>query len=130
MEIDRNIECRLRQFLERADCLINFERVAVTPDQIVEHHLPTRPTKRTAHGRGLHQGDSVEVDALDPDDLRALVRDRIVQHVDKERLRVHQAAEESERELLGGLPAMLRRSAARKAAAKHTAANQSPAAAH
>jgi hypothetical protein len=53
----------------------------------------------------------VEVDALDPDDLRDLVRGRIAQHVHRDRLRAHLAAEESERQLLGGLPAMLRRSA-------------------
>jgi hypothetical protein len=84
----------------------------VTPDQIVDYALPTRPTKATSHGRALHHGDSVEVDALDPDDLRGLVRDRIGQHVDDELLRAHLAAEESERQLLGGLPAMLRASQA------------------
>jgi len=111
VEIDRNIQRRLRQFVAPNDSLIHFERVAVTPAQIAEHALPTRPTKRTSHGRGLHHGESVEVDALDPDDLRDLVHGRIAQHVDVDRLRVHLAAEESERKLLGGLPAMLRRSA-------------------
>jgi len=111
VEIDRNIERRLREFLALADFLIHFERVAITPGQIAEYELPTRPTKTTSHGRGLHRGESVEVDALDPDDLRGLVRDRIAQHVDRDLLRAHKAAEESERLLLGGLPAMLRRSA-------------------
>jgi hypothetical protein len=36
------------------------------------------------------------------------VRDAIERHVDPVRVAVPQAAEESERELLGGLPAMLR----------------------
>jgi hypothetical protein len=111
VEIDRNIERRLREFSAPHDFLIHFERVAVTPRQIVEYALPTRPTKTTSHGRGLHHGESVEVDAIDPDDLRQLVHDRIVQHIDSNRLRTHKAAEESERLLLGGLPAMLRRSA-------------------
>jgi len=111
VEIDRNIERRLREFLAPRDFLIHFERVAITPEQIAEYQLPTRPTKTTSHGRGLHHGESVEVDALDPDDLRGLVRDRIAQHVNPDLLRSHKAAEESERLLLGGLPAMLRRSA-------------------
>jgi hypothetical protein len=111
MEIDRNIERRLREFLGPLDSLIHFERVAVTPAQIIEYALPTRPTKTTSHGRGLHHGESVEVDALDPSDLLLLVRDRIAQHVDPQRLQAHRVAEESERKLLGGLPAMLRRSA-------------------
>jgi hypothetical protein len=109
VEIDRNIERRLREFVSPLDHLIHFERVAVTPGQIVEYDLPTRPTKRTSHGRDLHRGDSVEVDALDPEDLRSLVQDRIFRHIDAGRLRATRAAEESERELLGGLSAMLRR---------------------
>lgn len=112
VEIDRNIERRLREFLAPLDFLIHFERVAITPRQIIEYALPTRPTKTTSHGRGLHHGDSVEVDALDPDDLRGLVRGRIAQHIGPDRLRAHLAAEQSERQLLGGLPAMLRASQA------------------
>jgi hypothetical protein len=112
VEIDRNIERRLREFVAPLDFLIHFERVAITPQQIIEYALPTRPTKTTSHGRGLHHGESVEVDALDPDDLRGLVRGRIAQHIGPDRLRAHLAAEQSERQLLGGLPAMLRASQA------------------
>jgi len=86
--------------------------VAVRREQIDEYELPTRPTKRTAnHGRGLHEGESVEVDALPPATLLGLVRGAIDRHVDPARVALLEAAEASERELLGGLPAMLRRSA-------------------
>ena len=108
LEIDRNLERRLREFAPRAD--INFERVAVRRQQIEQYDLPTRPTKAmTSHGRGLHEGDSVEVDAIPPAVLLDLVRGSIERHVDRARVAVLEAAEASERELLGGLPAMIRR---------------------
>ncbi len=108
VEIDRNLERRLREFAPGSE--IHFERVAVRRAQIDEYQLPTRPTKRGAnHGRGLHEGESVEVDAIPPATLLALVRGVIERHVDPARVAVLDAAETSERELLGGLPAMLRR---------------------
>jgi hypothetical protein len=108
VEIDRNLERRLREFAPTSE--IYFERVAVRREQIEEYALPTRPTKRTSnHGHGLHQGESVEVDAIPPATLLGLVRGAIERHVDPARVTVLEAAELSERELLGGLPAMLRR---------------------
>jgi hypothetical protein len=108
VEIDRNLERRLREFAPRAD--IRFERLAVRREQIAQYGLPTRPTKKlTSHGRGLHEGDSVEVDAIPPAVLLDLVRGSIERHVDRARVAVLEAAEASERELLGGLSAMIRR---------------------
>jgi hypothetical protein len=109
VEIDRNLERRLREFAPASE--IHFERVAVRHEQIDELRLPTRPTKRaTNHGQGLHQGESVEVDAIPPATLLAMVRGAIERHVDPGRVAVLEAAEASERELLGGLPALLSRS--------------------
>ena len=45
----------------------HFERVAVTPEQIVEWKLQTRPTKTEAAGNRhakVFIGDSVELDAI------------------------------------------------------------------
>jgi hypothetical protein len=110
VEIDRNLERRLREFGPTSE--IHFERVAVRREQIDEYALPTRPTKRSGnHGRGLHEGESAEVDAIPPATLLDLVRSAIERHVDPARVAVLEAAEASERQLLGGLPAMLRRSA-------------------
>lgn len=110
VEIDRNLERRLREFAPWSE--IHFERVAVRREQIDEYQLPTRPTKRGAnHGQGLHEGESVEVDAILPGTLLALVRGAIERHVDPVRVAVLEAAEASEREILGGLPAMLRATA-------------------
>ena len=76
-------------------------KVAVQPEQIEAWNLPSRPTKtsdsRSAKWLG---GDSVELDAIDPNRLRALVRAVIEEHVDEGQLAVIRAAEESERELI------------------------------
>ena len=79
---------------------IHFERVAVTPEQIEEWDLPTRPTKRSdTRARGF-EGDSVEVDAIPPDQLRELARERIERHVDRRALRLTRQVEALERRTL------------------------------
>jgi hypothetical protein len=98
VHIDRNIERQLRQLAPAAD--IHFERVAVRPEQIEAWGLPTRPTKRTDSRSKNFVGDSVEVDAIPPQRLRRLVRERIEVHVDRRALEVQRVAEENEREML------------------------------
>jgi hypothetical protein len=82
---------------------IYFERVAVTPEQIREWDLPTRPTK-TSDTRAKSFGDiSVELDAIEPEQLRELVREVIEQHLPGDQFAVLKAAEASEREAIAGL---------------------------
>ncbi len=47
-----------------------------------------------------HRGESVEVDAIEPEDLRTLCRECIELHIDQRRLDILKVAEESEREVL------------------------------
>ncbi len=95
----RAIEQSLREFAPEAE--IHFERLAVTPVQIAEWHLPTRPTKTTdTRAKKFAADHSVELDAIEPDRLRELVQDAILQHLDLDELEVLRAAEASERELL------------------------------
>jgi hypothetical protein len=95
-------ECVDRTLKEMApDADITFERLAVTPDQIRDWRLPTRPTKKQ-DSRAKRFGvdvPSVELDAIHPDRLRALVRDAIERHLPARELEVLKAAEASEREL-------------------------------
>lgn len=77
-----------------------FDRLAVTPEQIEEYALPTRPTKTTDSRAAKFTGGSVEVDAIPPSILRQLVEDAITQHVDPDALRLTRVAEQSEREIL------------------------------
>jgi hypothetical protein len=82
------------------DAEIYFERIAVTPRQIERWDLPTRPTKaKDTRAKGF--GDiSVELDAIEPNRLRQIVRRAIEQHLPRHQFKVLKAAEESERLLL------------------------------
>jgi hypothetical protein len=98
IDIPRKVEAGLREFAPFAD--IHFQRVAVLPEQIEELQLPTRPTKKTDSRSKTFEGESVEVDAIPPAQLRSLARRCIERHVDRHALRVMQITEESERALL------------------------------
>lgn len=113
--IDPTIERRLREFAPEAE--IYFERVAVTPDQISQWDLPTRPTKKTDSRSKSFEGESVEVDAIEPAKLRELVRACIERHVDADALAKTRAAEASERSILTSLsdPKALAKLSKRKA---------------
>jgi hypothetical protein len=74
-----------------------FERLAVTPEQIVEYDLPTRPTKSSDSRSRKFEGDSVEVDAMPSRVLRMLVEDAIEGWIDPEKLALVRLAEDSER---------------------------------
>lgn len=92
------IEESLRELAPAAD--IAFERIAVTEEQIHYWDLPTRPTKAT-DSRAKNFGDvSVELDAIEPGELRGLVETVIQMHLPPEQFEVLKAAEASERTLL------------------------------
>jgi hypothetical protein len=104
--IPQTIKKGLNQMCGRLDCPPPiFERVALTADHIAEHSLPTRPTKRKGNMHAkMFEGDSVELDALPPNALRDMVREVIERHISPEALMVMRAAEESEREVIKGMP--------------------------
>jgi hypothetical protein len=68
-----DIKRKLREF----GALFNFVEAAVTPEQIAAMRLPTRPTKRSdtraKRWFAAGKGNSVDLDAIPPNDLRALV---------------------------------------------------------
>ncbi|MBZ9604259.1 hypothetical protein [Phyllobacterium chamaecytisi] len=97
----RATETSLRGFAPDAE--INFTRLAVTERQIKEWALPTRPTKKS-DSRAKNFGDiSVELDAIDPQMLRDLVEDAILQHLPRDQFDILKTAEKSERETLSGM---------------------------
>src|SRR5205823_1528517 len=99
------IEETLRELAPDAE--IHFERLAVTSEQIAAWDLPTRPTK-TSDTRSKGFGDiSVELDAIEPDDLRNLVQAALEEHLPQRQFEVLKAAEESERRIIGQLVAGL-----------------------
>lgn len=80
---------------------IVFQRLAVNPEQIAAWSLPSRPTK-TSDSRAKRFGyaESVELDAIHPDLLRALVEQAIRKHLPERQLQVLREAEASERQWL------------------------------
>jgi len=79
---------------------ITFERLAVTPQQIVEFGLPTRPTK-VKDSRAKHWvGGSVEVDAIPAPLIRRLVNDWIAGFHDADELQRLNLIEREERATL------------------------------
>ena len=97
-----HIERTLRELAPFAN--IRFERLAVTTSQIETFNLPSRPTKRTDSRAKAFEAEfgrgSVELDSIHPDTLRAIVREAIERHIDKDQLAVTKVAERSEREIL------------------------------
>jgi hypothetical protein len=94
----KKIEQTLREMAPDAE--IHFSRVAVTPSQIKNWNLPTRPTK-TSDSRSKNFGDiSVELDAISPGYLRTLVKLVIEEHLPKRQFEILKQAEASEREML------------------------------
>jgi hypothetical protein len=73
---------------------IKYELLAVTDEQIEAWRLPSRPAKENS------AEIAVELDAIPPDRLVALVNDAIVDLIDPHAWRLEQAVEESERKIL------------------------------
>jgi hypothetical protein len=96
------IEETLRELAPDAD--IVFERLAVTERQISDWDLPTRPTKASdSRAKSFGSSLSVELDAIEPNGLRALVQSAIEQHLPPEQFEVLKAAEKSERTIISRL---------------------------
>jgi hypothetical protein len=104
-----NIERRLREFAPSADII--FRQIAVLPSKITRWNLPTRPTKSSDPRAATFAEQSVELDAITPQRLRALVRTAIERHMPKRQYEILMAAEVSERE---GLVALAQAKAGQK----------------
>jgi len=101
-DIARKVEEDLRDFAgEEAGRLLEFTRLAVTEEQVGIFNLPTRPTKKSdSRSRNWDGSASVEVDAIDPNQLRGMV-DAVIEHfIDPHQLEVLQAVEAEERRTL------------------------------
>jgi hypothetical protein len=75
-----------------------FVRVAVTPEQIEEHNLPTRPPKKTDK-RAWSGTETVQAEALPPDALVAEVRQAVesrIDHVQLEAVKAEAAEQRAE----------------------------------
>jgi hypothetical protein len=101
IDITRTVERGIKEFAQGAE--ISFSRVAVTPRQVSDLNLPTRPTKQTDSRSRSFTGESGEVDAIPPATLRAMVRECIEKHVDQRALAKTRAIETAERDTLAAI---------------------------
>lgn len=98
VDIDRFVEEQIPAIAPDVD--MEFVRVAVLPEQIEEMSLPTRPTKKTDSRSGSFKGESVEVDAIPPSELRSLCEYCIRRHIDEDVYEKTLEIEEQERATL------------------------------
>ena len=80
LDIYRDINDKLQKFVP--DGRWSITRPAVTKTQIEEMQLPSRPTKKEDSRAKNFEGKSVELDAIEPDILRSMVRKCIFNHLD------------------------------------------------
>ena len=86
-------------FAKSAGSEVEFQRVAVTPEQIATYHLPTAPPKATDR-RSFAGTATTQAEALPPDILAAIVREAIESHRDPEIHRQALVREVAEREAI------------------------------
>ncbi len=95
--IAKHVEAELRRRAPDVDIVV--ERLAVTPQQVLDWHLATRPTKagdsRAARYVREYGPTCTELDAIAPEMLRSLVSVAIEEHAPEgfDQLRVVEAAE-------------------------------------
>ena len=87
-------------FAESADAEVEFQRVAVTSEQIATYRLPTAPPKTTDR-RSFSGTATTQAEALPPDLLASLVREAIEAHRDPEVHRQALIREEAEQRVIG-----------------------------
>lgn len=83
-------------FCEAYGGAVTFSRLAVTPEQILAHGLPTAPQKR-ADRRGPRMAETVQAEALDPATLAGVVRAAIIARMDTAQYRAVLAREHIDR---------------------------------
>lgn len=98
LDIPRKVEDGLREFAPEAE--IHFERLAVEPWQVEDWGLTTRPTKTKDPRAEAFDGESVEVEAIDPERLRRIVREAIEWHIPSGAINDLRTVEDDERRLL------------------------------
>lgn len=93
--IDKSIERELRRHLKPSVSL-DFQRIAITKEQIEKYDLPTKPRKASDR-RSLHIKETVEAEAMPASLLRSIVRRHVESLLPAGALEAVKVAEEEER---------------------------------
>jgi hypothetical protein len=97
-----HVQRKLREFVD-PDIYIFFSRLAVTPEQIDEYSLSTRPPKPKSKNQSVEEaerefGPAVEVDAMPTAALQGMVEDAITRWINPRELAQTRMVEQQERE--------------------------------
>jgi hypothetical protein len=95
--IDVSLERELREHLE--DVELDFERIAINPEQITEYDLPTKPRK-ASEKRKPEVELTVEAEAMPAQLMREILRTKVEALLPANALEVAKVAEASERQHL------------------------------
>lgn len=93
-------------FAEADGGIVDFERIAITPDQIEAFDLETAPAKST--DRRAFEGETVQAEALPPDVLVNLIVEAVERHTDIAIATLLLEAERADRSRLADLLAPIR----------------------
>ncbi len=92
---------KLKRFADEKGVNVVFQKLAITPADIVRHQLPCRePKRKTAADRRWPWDVACELDAIPPKELRGMVEGVCRQYMPDEELKELLAAEESEQRYL------------------------------
>lgn len=98
--IPKTIERKMREeFGDWLECEVEFTRLAVNEEQIIEYALPTKP--------GKHNDRSTELEAMPGPLLRSIIKDAVLSHMPTDVLNSLEVAEASEKASLLELAGVL-----------------------
>ncbi len=97
---------KVRDQLPKFGVNINFERVALDEYQIDLWNLPTRPTKESTHSKNF-EGESCELDAINPHQLKELVKGCVLRHLSQKDIEIIQSEEYVHRQSLKQVTTLL-----------------------
>lgn len=104
IDMSRDIEERVRQFMDGMGGKLVFKRIALNRDQIDTYHPPENPAKSTDSRfkdyQKIHGDSSWELDALDPEVIDALITSEVNKLKNATKYKHMEAKEETERGLL------------------------------
>ena len=90
-----SVQADVEAFVGNDQALL-FKRIALTPDQVILHNLPTVPPKATDK-RGGGMSETCQAEALPPDTLAMIVRAAVEEYIDQAQYDDDVAAEYEER---------------------------------
>lgn len=104
IDMSRDIQERVAQFMDNEGDNLEFERLALNQDQIDQYNPPPNPAKvsdtRFASYQSLHGDECWELDALEPSVIENLIRTAVLRHRNGRRFNARAQEEETHKQNL------------------------------